>query len=90
MQNFMKFDMKKLFDPKAVTFGVWGLKTALGKLGTKRCAMKWGEFNHFKCFYKINYHSYLLVLLSLNLKPPQLRGLLRNYLWHQKKELHTQ
>ena len=47
MQNFMKFDMKKLFDPKAVTFGVWGLKIALGKLGTKRCAMKWGEFNHF-------------------------------------------
>ena len=47
MQNFMKFDMKKLFDPKAVTFGVWGLKIALGTLGTKRCAMKWGEFNHF-------------------------------------------
>ena len=28
MQNFMELDMKKLLDPKAVTFGVWDLKIA--------------------------------------------------------------
>ena len=28
--------MKKLLDPKTVTFGVGDLKTSLGKLGTKR------------------------------------------------------
>ena len=27
MQNIMELDMKKLLDPKAVTSGVWGLKT---------------------------------------------------------------
>ena len=37
MQNFMEFDKKKLLDTKAVTFGVWGLKTSLGQLGAKRC-----------------------------------------------------
>ena len=25
MQNFIELDMKKKLDPKAVTFGVWGL-----------------------------------------------------------------
>ena len=27
--------MKKLSDPKALTFGVWGLKTSLGQFGPK-------------------------------------------------------
>ena len=35
MQNFMEFGMKKLSDPKAQTFGVWGLKTSLGQFGHK-------------------------------------------------------
>ena len=33
MENFMELDMKKNLDPKAVTFGVWGLKTSLGQFG---------------------------------------------------------
>ena len=34
MENFMELDMKKKkLDPKAVTFGVWGLKTSLGEFG---------------------------------------------------------
>ena len=35
MQNFMKLDMKKKLDLKAVIFGVWGLKTSLGQFGSK-------------------------------------------------------
>ena len=33
MQYFMELDMKKFSDPKARTFGVWGLKTSLGQFG---------------------------------------------------------
>ena len=33
MQNFMELDMKKMSDPKALAFGVWGLKTRLGQFG---------------------------------------------------------
>ena len=36
MPDVMELDMKKPIDPKAVTFGVWGLKTSLGQLGPKR------------------------------------------------------
>ena len=31
----MELDAKKSLDSKAVTFGVWGLKTSLGQFGTK-------------------------------------------------------
>ena len=37
MQNVIDFDMKKLLDPKDVTFRVWGLKTSVGQLGSVRC-----------------------------------------------------
>ena len=30
MQNFMELDMNKFSDLKALTFGVWDLKTSLG------------------------------------------------------------
>ena len=29
--------MRKFLDPKAVTFGVWSLKTSLGQPGPKKC-----------------------------------------------------
>ena len=35
MQNFLKLDRKKISDPKALTFGVWDLKTSLGQFGPK-------------------------------------------------------
>ena len=35
MQNFIEIDMKKCSDPKALTFGVWGLKTSLVRFGSK-------------------------------------------------------
>ena len=35
MQNFIELDMKKFSDPKAVTFGVWALRTSLGQFGPK-------------------------------------------------------
>ena len=35
IQNFMELDMKKFSDPKALTFGLWGIKTSLGQLGPK-------------------------------------------------------
>ena len=35
IQNFMELDMKKCSDPKALTFGVWGLKPSLGQFGPK-------------------------------------------------------
>ena len=35
VQNFMELDMKKISDPKALTFGIWGLKTSLGQFGPK-------------------------------------------------------
>ena len=35
MQNFMELDNKKILDPKALTFGIWGLKTSLGQFGPK-------------------------------------------------------
>ena len=35
MQNILELDMKKISDPRALTFGVWGLKTSLGQLGSK-------------------------------------------------------
>ena len=38
VQNFMELDMKKFSNPKALTFGVWGLKTSLGQFGTKAVA----------------------------------------------------
>ena len=38
MQNFMELDMKIFSDPKALTFGVWGLKTSLGQIGPKPLA----------------------------------------------------
>ena len=31
--NFMELDMKKIPDPKTLTFVVWGLKTSLGQFG---------------------------------------------------------
>ena len=35
MQNFMELDMKRIFDPKALAFGVWTLKPNLGQFGPK-------------------------------------------------------
>ena len=35
MQNFIELDMKKFSNPKALTFGVWRLKTSLGQFGAK-------------------------------------------------------
>ena len=35
MQNFMELDMKKFSDPKALKFGVWGVKTSLEQFGPK-------------------------------------------------------
>ena len=35
MQNFMEIDMKKISDPKALIFGLWGLKTSSGQFGPK-------------------------------------------------------
>ena len=35
MQNVMELDMKKFSDPKALTFGAWGLKTSLEQFGPK-------------------------------------------------------
>ena len=35
IQNFMELDMKQISDPKALTFGVWGLKSNLGQFGPK-------------------------------------------------------
>ena len=36
MQNIMELDMKNLLNPKAVTSGVWDLKTSLRNLGPKK------------------------------------------------------
>ena len=35
MQNFMELDMKNFSDLKALTFGVWSVKTSLGQYGPK-------------------------------------------------------
>ena len=35
MQHFVELDVNKYSDPKALTFGVWGLKTSLGQFGPK-------------------------------------------------------
>ena len=35
MQNLMELDMKKISDPKGLTFGIWGLKARLGQFGHK-------------------------------------------------------
>ena len=35
MQNFMDLAIKKISDPKALIFEVWGLKTSLGQFGPK-------------------------------------------------------
>ena len=35
MQNSMELDMKKNSDLKALTFGLWGLKTSSGQFGPK-------------------------------------------------------
>ena len=35
MQNFMELDMKKMSDPKGLTFSIWGLKVRLGQFGPK-------------------------------------------------------
>ena len=35
MQNFIELDIKKFSDLKALTFGVWDLKTSLGQFGSK-------------------------------------------------------
>ena len=34
-QNYMELEMKKSSHPKALTFGVWDLKTSLGQFGPK-------------------------------------------------------
>ena len=34
----MELDMKKILDFKAVTFGIWGLKTSLRQFGPKKGA----------------------------------------------------
>ena len=59
MQNFMKLDTKKFLDLKAVTFGVWGLKTSLGQFGPKGCISSFSllfiiGFNSFALFF---YHN---------------------------------
>ena len=36
MQNFIGLGMRKSLDPKAVTFGVWGLITSFGQFEPKR------------------------------------------------------
>ena len=33
MQNFMELNMKKIFDPKTVAFGFWGLETIFWQFG---------------------------------------------------------
>ena len=43
VQNFMELDVKKNSDPKALTFGIWDLKTSLGQFGPK--AFGKGEFS---------------------------------------------
>ena len=35
MENFMELDMKKISDPKPLTFGVWALRPNLGQFGPK-------------------------------------------------------
>ena len=35
MLDIMELDMKKCSDPKALTFGVWCLKTSFGQFGPK-------------------------------------------------------
>ena len=35
MRNFIELDMKKISDPKILTFGLWGLKTSSGQFGPK-------------------------------------------------------
>ena len=35
MQNFMELDMEEISDPKALTFGLWGLKSSSGQFGPK-------------------------------------------------------
>ena len=35
MQNVMELDMKKISDPKGLTFSIWGLETRLGQFGPK-------------------------------------------------------
>ena len=35
MQNFMELDMEEISDPKALTFGLWGLKSNSGQFGPK-------------------------------------------------------
>ena len=35
MQSLIELDVKKFSDPKALTFGVWGLKTSLGQFGAQ-------------------------------------------------------
>ena len=32
-QHFIELDMKKITDPKTLTFGVWGLKSSLAQFG---------------------------------------------------------
>ena len=34
-QNVMELDMRKITDPKTLTFGIWGPKTSLGQFGPK-------------------------------------------------------
>ena len=40
MQNFIEIDMKNVWDPKAMAFGVWGLKPSLGQFGSKSFGRK--------------------------------------------------
>ena len=35
MQNFVELNMKTIFDPTTVKFGVWGLKTSFRQFGSK-------------------------------------------------------
>ena len=34
-QHVLELDMKKISDPKALIFGLWGLETSLGQFGPK-------------------------------------------------------
>ena len=59
MQDFMELDMRKLSDPKALTLGVWGLKTRLGQFGHK--ALGKGLIKAFVQNSSSNFHKQDLI-----------------------------
>ena len=59
MQDFMELDMRKLSDPKALTLGVWGLKTRLGQFGYK--ALGKGLIKAFVQNSSSNFHKQDLI-----------------------------